>query len=432
MRPHLPTLLASLALLAASLLIGSSGAGANTGVDAGNPGCVVERSGNPETATIHYAPGIGVSANLRDDAGWIATLDVDGSAFVDDESSTGYTLVRRDESDTRQNFTCAETVAASEIVVTGPGCVIERTDGLNAFGRPGVAVIHYAAGIGSSVNLLGSGLGWIATLDRDGTSFTHDRSLSEYSIIRRSNGVAETFECTELGEPRNNAPVHPPAPPPPVPVADGPIVVDGPGCVVERIGERTQFGFTGSAIIHYNSGVGSSVNLLGSPIGWLATLDVNGTEFENDRSLDEYLLRRRTNGVVEDYVCTELDEPQNNTPEPAPTPPAPRPPVAVADGPIVVTGPGCVVERFGEPLRTILFTGTATIHYAPGIGESVNLRSRASWVATLDVDGTNFEHDESLNYSIIRRYADGSSEEIACTELGDPANGIPVLAANEG
>ena len=433
MRLHIPTVFISLALLAASLLIGGSVAGANTGVDAGNPGCVIERGGNPETATIRYAPGIGVSVNLRDDSGWVATLGVNGSEFADDESSTGYTLIRRDESDTRQDFTCAETVVPSQIVVTGPGCVIERTDALNTFGRLGVAVIHYAPGIGSSVNLLGSQGSWIATLDIDGTEFTHDRSLSGYSIIRRSNGVADIFDCTEADEAPDNEPRQPTPPPPPVPVADGPIVVTGPGCVVERLGERNQFGFTGDSVIHYESGIGTSVNLLGSRIGWIATLDLDGSEFEEDRSLEQYTLRRRDNGVVEDYVCTELDEPRNNTPEPAPTPPTPRPPVAVADGPIVVTGPGCVIERFGEPLRTVLFTGTATIHYAPGIGESVNLRSTAGWIATLDVDGTSFEHDESpINFSIIRRDADGNAEEIACTELGDPANGIPVLTVNEG
>ena len=62
-------MLLSLALLAASLIIGSSVVGANTGVD----------------------------------AGWVATLDADGSAFVDGDSSTGYTLIRRDDFGTQLN-----------------------------------------------------------------------------------------------------------------------------------------------------------------------------------------------------------------------------------------------------------------------------------------------------------------------------------------
>ena len=320
MRLRVPTLFVPLLLIAASLLIGSSVAGAATGTEVTTPGCVVERTGG--TATIHYAAGIGVSINLRDNSGWVANLDVDGTEFVDDESSEGYLLVRRDENDVRENFTCAELGnddgANTDIVVTGPGCVVERTDGLNRFGRPGVAVIHYAAGVGDSVNLL-SGGGWLAVLDVNGSSYEDDGSLDEYLIRRRSNGAEafEDFVCTEVDEPQNDEPFVPPPLFTPVPVADGPIVVTGPGCVVERFGEQSRFGFTGTAVIHYAAGVGDSVNLLSGR--WLAVLDVNGSSYEDDVSLDEYLIRRRSNGAeaFEDFVCTEVDEPQNDQPVPA-------------------------------------------------------------------------------------------------------------------
>ena len=292
--------------------------------------------------------------------------------------------------------------AGAALEPEGSGCTVARSGD--------TARINYNPGIGDSLNLRGSD-GWIATLDVDRNLFTHSPAVDEYTLIRRDRGVRETVVCTERS----------------FPTPDEPIVVTGPGCVIERFGEPSPFGGVNSdsATIHYAPGIGASLNIRTSSGAWLATLDINGSEFDTEPGRTGYEIVRRNGDTSEFYTCTEVGEPVNNTP--TPTGPPPVEPFPVATEPIVVTGPGCVIERFGEPSPFSASSDSVTIHYAPGIGETVNLRvSPGPWLATLDVNGSEFDDEPGRSgYNIIRR--NGTTAAVyECTDFGDPINNTPV------
>ena len=282
---------AALAALLAALALSAGAAGAAETVT--GPGCVVERAGG--IATIHYQAGLGDSINLRDDAGWVATLDVNGSEFADDESSTGYTIIRRDNAG-RTDFVCSEAAAggpAGPVVVTDSGCVVERVGG--------IATIHYQAGLGESINLR-SDAGWIATLDVDGSQFMHQPSAATYTIIRRDNAGRNDFVCTEAVAGGPTEPGNPPAAPTEIPagvVGNVSLFDDPAGCwAVEFEASRGEGPITE---VWLTGDVGTSQNLRGGG-RWLTTvpqiesLQNNPRSFAVDPSVDTAILR--TEGVA--------------------------------------------------------------------------------------------------------------------------------------
>ena len=260
------------------------------------------------------------------------------------------------------NASRADAADAVDPRVVGDGCFVERVDG--------VAIIHYAPGVGSSVNLQGTA--WITTLDVDASSFVHEPPQSRYSIIRRGDGERTIFRCREQAAP-----------------APAPILgIDQGGCLVDRDGFR-------AATITYAPGIGDSVNLRGDG-RWVATLDVNAGEFLVSPFDRQYEIVRRDGNQITTFVCGEV-----------PDPPLP----GIGEG-------GCTVERFYD---VDLEEEVAIVRYEPGIGTSLNIRSQGRWLQTLDVDSSEFVDSppRGSRYSLARR--DGTETTFfTCVEPEGP------------
>ena len=320
----------------------------------------------PAKTSHHANQGVIVALHIR--TGWLALMLAAMSALV-------LTFVLA-------STTVAEAQTTTDPRVPGSGCFVEELP-------DGGAIVHYAPGIGTSVNLSLSGA-WIATLDVDGNQFVGpSRQADRYALIRRDGGQRADFRC--VGEPEVPQPE-----PEIVPISEG-------GCFVDREGDRLN---GGTATIRYLAGIGDSLNLRGRS-SWITTLDVNSSEYVDDTPRTSYtIVRRDTPGGTPTFLeCGEVPEP---LPEPDP-------------GIVPVSEGGCFVQRTGDRFNG----GTSTISYLPGIGVSLNLRVNGSWLKTLDLDSSEYVDDRLAgSYTIVRRDADGNTTFFECGDSFD--NGVDV------